>query len=97
MKNGDMTQASLIVFNLVTDVKHPILGFTTQWIRELAVRVNTIDVITMWAGEIEVPENVRVCSVGRERGWSEPRRLVEFYRHLFRILGSDASTAASRT
>ncbi len=87
MKNGDMTQASLIVFNLATDVNHPILGFTTQWIREIAMRVNSIDVITMCAGEIAVPENVRVHSAGREHGWSEARRVVEFYRHLFRILG----------
>ena len=76
----------LLLFNLVTDAKHPILGFTTQWIRELAARVETIDVITMRTGEIDVPANVRVHSVGAELGWSEPRRLLEFYRHLFRIL-----------
>ncbi len=76
----------LLLFNLVTDVKHPILGFTTQWIRELAARVETLDVITMRAGEIDVPSNVRVHSVGAELGWSEPRRVLEFYRHLFRIL-----------
>jgi glycosyltransferase involved in cell wall biosynthesis len=76
----------LLLFNLVTDVKHPILGFTTQWIRELAARVESIDVITMLAGEIAVPDNVRVHSVGKELGYSEPRRAVEFYRLLFRIL-----------
>lgn len=76
----------LLLFNLVTDVQHPILGFTTQWIRELAARVESIDVITMRAGEIDVPANVRVHSVGAELGHSEPRRALEFYRHLFRIL-----------
>ena len=76
----------LLLFNLVTDAKHPVLGFTTQWIRELAARVESIDVITMQAGEIDVPANVRVHSAGLERGWSEPRRALEFYRHLFRIL-----------
>lgn len=76
----------LLLFNLATDAKHPILGFTTAWIRELAARVESVHVITMYAGEIAVPDNVTVHSVGRERGWSEPRRLVEFYRHLFRVL-----------
>jgi glycosyltransferase involved in cell wall biosynthesis len=76
----------LLLFNLVTDTQHPILGFTTQWIRELAARVESIDVITMCAGEIDVPANVRVHSAGRERGYSELRRVIEFYRHLFRIL-----------
>ena len=76
----------LLLFNLATDTKHPILGFTTQWIRELAARVESIHVVTMLAGEIDVPKNVHVYSAGLEHGWSEPRRLVEFYRHLFRIL-----------
>jgi glycosyltransferase involved in cell wall biosynthesis len=79
----------LLLFNLVTDVKHPILGFTTQWIRELAARVEVIHVITMQSGEIVVPDNVHVHSVGRERGYSEPRRVLEFYRHLFRILSTE--------
>ena len=76
----------LLLFNLVTDWRDPILGFTTQWIRELAARVGSIDVITMRAGMIDVPPNVRVHSVGKEYGYSEPRRVLEFYRHLFRIL-----------
>jgi glycosyltransferase involved in cell wall biosynthesis len=79
----------LLLFNLVTDVNHPILGFTTQWIRELAARVEHIHVITMQAGEIAVPDNVTVCSVGKEQGYSEPRRAIEFYRHLFKILRTE--------
>jgi glycosyltransferase involved in cell wall biosynthesis len=76
----------LLLFNLVTDLDDPILGFTTRWIRALAQRVEYIHVITMQAGRVEVPDNVRVYSVGKEEGYSEPRRAVEFYRHLLRIL-----------
>lgn len=76
----------LLLFNLVTDADHPVLGFTTGWIRELAARVEFVEVITMRAGRIDVPANVRVHSAGAERGWSEPRRALEFYRHLFRVL-----------
>lgn len=79
----------LLLFNLVTDAKHPILGFTTQWIRELAARVEHVEVITMCAGDIAVPDNVRVHSAGRERGWSKPRRVLEFYRLLFHVLGTE--------
>jgi glycosyltransferase involved in cell wall biosynthesis len=35
---------------------------------------------------VEVPRNVMVYSLGKEKNYSEPRRAVEFYRHLFRIL-----------
>lgn len=76
----------LLWFNLSTDANDPILGFTTRWIQALSQKVDFIDVITMRAGRLEVPENVRVHSVGKERGYSEPHRAVEFYRYLFRIL-----------
>jgi len=79
----------LLLFNLATDVDDPILGFTTRWIQALAKRVEFIHVITMRAGRVEVPENVRVYSVGKEKGYSEPRRAVEFYRYLFHILRED--------
>ena len=76
----------LLLFNLATDVDNPILGFATRWIHALAKRVECVRVITMRAGRVEVPGNVRVYSVGKERGYSEPRRTVEFYRHLLRVL-----------
>jgi glycosyltransferase involved in cell wall biosynthesis len=76
----------LLLFNLATDADDPILGFATRWIAALAKRVEFIHVITMRAGRIEVPANVRVYSVGKEKGYSEPRRAIEFYRHLLRIL-----------
>ena len=75
----------LLLFNLVTDSDDPVLGFTTRWIRALAKQVECIHVITMRAGRVEPPDNVRVYSVGKERGYSEPRRVMEFYRLLFRI------------
>jgi len=75
-----------LLFNLATDLDDPILGFTTRWIRELAERVESIHVITMRAGRVEVPANVHVYSVGKEKGYSEPRRAALFYRHLYRIL-----------
>lgn len=76
----------LLLFNLVTDADDPILGFTSNWIAALAKRVEAIHVITMRAGRIQVPGNVTVHSVGKERGHSEPRRVVEFYRNLTRVL-----------
>jgi|Deesub1362B_J571_1020462.scaffolds.fasta_scaffold00760_10 glycosyltransferase involved in cell wall biosynthesis len=79
----------LLLFNLATDTNDPILGFTTRWIRALAKRVEFIHVITMRAGKVEVPGNVQVYSVGKEKGYGEPRRVLEFYRYLFQILRKD--------
>ena len=76
----------LLLFNLATDVDDPILGFTTHWIGALAARVEFIHVITMRSGRLDAAKNVRVHSLGKEKGYSEPRRLFEFYRILRRIL-----------
>ncbi len=76
----------LLLFNLVTDADDPILGFTTHWVRELAGRVRSIEVVTMRRGRVDVPGNVRVHSAGAERGYSRPRRVLEFYRILFNVL-----------
>ena len=78
----------LLLFNLVTDADDPILGFTTSWIKAIAKRVTSIHVITMRQGRHNLPDNVSVYSVGKERGYSEPRRVLEFFRHLFSILGT---------
>jgi glycosyltransferase involved in cell wall biosynthesis len=79
----------LLLFNLATDADDPILGFTTRWIGALSQKVEFVYVITMRQGHIEMADNVRVYSVGKEKGYTEPRRAVEFYRLLFRILRDD--------
>jgi glycosyltransferase involved in cell wall biosynthesis len=73
---------NLMVFNLATDADDPVLGFTTDWINRLAARFDHIDVITMRAGRLAVAPNVRVYSVGKERGYSDARRVLAFYRAL---------------
>lgn len=78
----------LLLFNLATDADDPILGFATGWIAALAEQVEYIDAITMRSGKLEVPQNVRVYSVGKEKGYSEPRRAIEFYRLLGKLLFS---------
>ncbi len=78
----------LLLFNLMTDESDPVLGFACGWIRELAARCEFVDVITMYRGAYQLPPNVRVYSVGRERGLSKLRRLLNFYRHLLHLLSS---------
>jgi len=79
----------LLLFNLATDLDDPILGFTTHWIGALALRVEFVHVVTMRAGRLEKADNVRVHSVGKEKGYGKVRRALEFYRILWRILRSE--------
>ncbi|MBK8030925.1 MAG: hypothetical protein IPK17_15840 [Chloroflexi bacterium] len=77
---------NLLLFNLATDADDPILGFTTGWSNRLAAHYEHIDVITMRAGRLDVAPNVSVYSIGKERGYGEARRAVEFYRVLSTLL-----------
>jgi glycosyltransferase involved in cell wall biosynthesis len=77
---------NVLVFSLGVDAAHSALGHTTAWTNELARRCEHVSVITMFAGELAVDRNVTVYSLGKELGHSEPRRLVEFYRLVRRVL-----------
>ena len=78
----------LLLFNLMTDETDPALGFATKWIRRLARHCDSIDVITMYRGEYDLPANVTVYSAGRERGLSKAARVANFYRQLLRLLAT---------
>jgi glycosyltransferase involved in cell wall biosynthesis len=76
----------LLLFNLKTDADDSNLGFATDWINALAPFCEYIAVITMQAGRLALADNVQVYSVGKERGYGNVRRTLEFYRILFRLL-----------
>jgi glycosyltransferase involved in cell wall biosynthesis len=76
----------LLVFNLGMDADHSVLGHTTAWTNELARHCDHVSVITMFAGRLDLEENVTVHSLGKELGRSEPRRLAEFYRQVRNVL-----------
>lgn len=73
-------------FNLATDADDTILGFTVRWIEAVAQRVERVYVVTMRQGRLQLPGNVRVVSLGRERGFSEARRGARFYLLLWEVL-----------
>ncbi len=77
---------NLLVLNLCMDADDPVLGHTTAWVNALSRHCDEVTVITMTAGRIAVEGNVTVHSLRKERGYSEPRRLLRFYQLLFRVL-----------
>jgi len=89
-----MAEKHLLLFNLRTDLDDPILGFTSGWITALLAHYDAIDVITMHRGRTAFDERVRVFSLGRERRWPAPLRLLAFYGHLLRLLLSRRYQAA---
>lgn len=70
---------NLLLFNLATDEAHVTLAFGLRWIKELAGHFDHIDVVTMYEGQHRLPNNIKVWSVGRERGYPRFLRIFRFY------------------
>jgi glycosyltransferase involved in cell wall biosynthesis len=81
-------------FNMKMDEGDPLLAFTIDWVNAFARYADRVTVVTMQAGAYRVRDNVRVLSLGKEKGFSEPRRALEFYRLVWRVLRRERVDAA---
>lgn len=58
----------LLVVTQALDRDDPILGFAHEWMRALAQRLERLIVAPLKAGTVDLPANVEVRSLGKERG-----------------------------
>ncbi|MFN8421282.1 MAG: glycosyltransferase family 4 protein [Anaerolineae bacterium] len=72
------------------DAGDPILAFTLDWVRELAARVQQLEVLCLEqrVKTSDLPANVHVWSMGKERGVGRVRELLTFYATLLRLAPS---------
>ncbi len=70
----------LVICAQVVDSEHPILGFFHGWIAAFAERFDTVTVICLEVGVYDLPPNVTVHSLGKERGMSKLGYVFNFYR-----------------
>lgn len=69
------------------DETHWLRGFIVEWVRALASKIDHLYVLTLEQGQATLPSNVTVLTMGKEKGYSRPRELLEFYRGLWRVIG----------
>lgn len=62
------------------DQAHPILGFSHTWASKLAQRVQSLAIIALSVGEHNLPANVTVHSLGKERGVGRAGKFLNFQR-----------------
>tara|TARA_B100001989_G_C24488929_1_gene438479 strand:- start:142 stop:1152 length:1011 start_codon:yes stop_codon:yes gene_type:complete len=70
----------LLIITQVVDREHPVLGFFHQWISEFAAHCERVTVVCLQSGEYDLPENVTVVSLGKERGAGRFSILKNFYQ-----------------
>lgn len=78
----------LLVFTQKVDKNDPILGFFHTWIIEISKRAEEVIVICLYKGDVNLPKNVTVYSLGKERGVSKFIYIKNLYHYLFLIRGS---------
>jgi len=59
-------KSRLLILTQKIDVNDPILGFFCRWIEEFAKNFDRITVVCLQKGEYNLPENVKVFSLGKE-------------------------------
>ena len=80
---------TLLLLNQRVDCSDPGHGVTVEWLAGLAKRVDKLIVITHEAGVLPEVPNAQIHSIGREQGYSRPRRLLRFYWLLWHVLRSE--------
>ena len=62
-----------------------LLGFSVNWFRHLAGKFDFVTILCLEKGEFNLPDNVRVISLGKDRRYSKIRQLFTFYLLLFTL------------
>jgi hypothetical protein len=58
----------LALFTQVLDRQDAVLGFFHRWCEVFAAHTDRLTVITQRVGDVDLPDNVRVLSLGKELG-----------------------------
>jgi glycosyltransferase involved in cell wall biosynthesis len=62
----------LLIVTQAVDRTDPVLGFFHRWLIEFAKHAESLTVICLYEGEHQLPPNVRVHSLGKEKGKRSP-------------------------
>lgn len=75
----------LLIITQKVDQNDAILGFFHEWLIKFAARFDTIEVICLEEGQHELPANVRVHSLGKERRRSRSSYIYNFFRYIWSL------------
>lgn len=73
----------LLIITQKIDKNDDILGFFHGWVEKFAEKSSKVYVIANYVGEYKLPENARISSLGKEKGFSRLKRYFLFYKFLF--------------
>ncbi len=78
----------LLVFTQTIDRKDSVLGFFHDWVIKMSENCESVEVICLSKGDFNLPKNVTVYSLGKEKGVSKLGYIKNLYSYLNLIKGS---------
>lgn len=76
----------LLIISQKIDINDDNLGFFHYWLEKIAGKLEKVYVVCLSEGEHNLPENVLVYSLGKEKGYSKLRQLFRLQKFLFKNL-----------
>ncbi len=76
----------LLIVTQKVDINDDNLGFFHCWLEKFSEKLEKLYVICLWEGRHNLPDNVQVYSLGKEKGYSKMRQFFLLQKFLFKIL-----------
>ncbi len=76
---------SILIITQKVDINDPVLGFFHTWILEFSKKLEKVNVICLEKGEYNLPENVKVFSLGKEEDSSKIKYIFNLYKIIFKL------------
>ncbi len=75
----------LLILTQKVDKNDDILGFFHGWLQEFAKNCEKVSVIALSVGEYDLPSNVKVYSLGKEKGSSKSQYVSKFFKYIIAL------------
>lgn len=82
----DSKKIKLLLITQKVDINDDVLGFMHGWIKKLAEKLESVDVVCLYRGGYDLPGNVRVYSLGKETGRNRIKYLWRLYKYAWKLL-----------
>jgi len=73
----------LLIVTQKVDKNDSTLGFFHGWLKEFARHCEQLTVICLEKGEYDLPDNVKILSLGKEKGESRTKYLQNFFKYIY--------------
>jgi len=74
---------NILIITQKIDKNDDVLGFFNAWVSEFSKHFNKVLVVCLEKREYDLPNNVRIFSLGKENGHSRIKYLKNFYKYIF--------------